>query len=221
MSYTRKEPKRVVPRLPTFYKAFGGDKTQVEIETGEIIVSSYILPGFFPTIKSALKSTQCDLGEIYIVCPQYTDKKTGDFADLQLSITGTPFLGEYFEETSFREIQEETGFIPCRCTKSVQRFDGYNRPVQNFWCQIDKKTRLLSKRDFVSDIKIQLPVDDKSRKIQIMAFGILEDLEYLLQSDLYPLPASDNIPELNKHSYISGIRLVSILDMMEILDFKL
>ncbi len=213
-------PKKITPKFPTFYKAYG--KGSISPETGEILVSSCILPGLMPTIKKALNNTQLNLGEIYIVCPQYFDKKTGELADLQLTITGTPLIGENVNATALREIQEETGFAPTRCMKSVQRLDGYKRPVENYWCEINTSTPFLSHVASASDIQaVKQQQDDRSRKIQILAFGKLSDLEHLLQNDLQPLPASDNIPALNQGTYLSGIRLVSILDMIDILGFDL
>lgn len=208
-------PKKITPRFPTFYKAFG--KSDLDPQTGEILISNYILPGLFPTLSIALRKTKLNLDEIYVVCPQYTDKRTGDFSDFQMTITGTPFCSEHPDETAKREFQEETGLIASLYNRTVQRLEGNKRPVQNYWCEIDNHTQLFQAQNQI----IHSERDDKSRKIQILAFGKLSDLEILLQknNELCPLYSRDTDPNQNTHSYITGIRLISMIDFIEIVGF--
>jgi hypothetical protein len=210
MSY--KPPKLVVPHFPTFYKAFGSD---IVSQTNEILVSNYILPGMMPTLISAMQKTQLNLHEIYFVCPQYINKITGELADCQLTITGTPFKDEPLEYAAFREIKEETGIAPTNIYKSVQRLEGHKRSVQNFWCEIDSQTPLSPQSD-ASAATTSLTQDDKTRKAQILVFGKLSELIKLLGGPLYPLPSDDTKPEKNTLYFLGGFLIISGTDVMEI-----
>lgn len=216
MSY--KPPKLVAPPFPTFYKAFG---SAVVEQTEEILVANHVLLGMTQTLEVAIHTTQLNLHEIYVVCPQYTDKITGELADCQLTITGTPFKEEPFDFAASREIPEETGIFPTKINirKSFHYFDGYKRPVQNFWCEIDSQTPLFP-QSFASAATASPAQDDKSRKIQILAFGKLSEFQTLLSGTLHPPPSKDTDPTQNKQFYITGIRLVSIIDVMDIVGVK-
>lgn len=205
------------PRFSTLYKEFRSDAPPF-LSDEHVLISEHILSGIRETIDLALEHSELDPNDLYVVCPQYKDNFTGNLADCQLTITGTPHFDEHPDDSALREIQEEIGFIPSNLQQTICLADKWNRPVFNFLTRIDDETHLFP-QFFPEHDSVFENRDDKSRKIQIFAFGRKQDLESLLQETLYPLPSNDTIPSDSNRFFISGIRLISLPDVLDAMEF--
>jgi len=110
--------------------------------------------------------------DIYIVCPLYNDVTTNKLLDTQLSITGTCYVDENMMDTSIREVAEEIGIIIDKDkVEEIETKTNINRSESTYIIDIqNSKSFDINKNNF------ECGVDDKSRKIQIIVYGKLNDL---------------------------------------------
>jgi hypothetical protein len=211
-----KKPLKYSPMAPTYLKFFWENSPFVPAEENEIMISSFVLPNL-STVNIRWLMDREDHLSLYVICPQYMNKHTMELADCQISVTGTSFHGERIEDTCVREIHEETALSVTKehLAMASHRFMG-SKSVQNFWCEINNDTTLLTPVLKISDMNY--PQDDYSRKIQAVVFGKIHDFEKIFTGTLHPHQSKDSDPVQNKDTYLAGIRMVSLIDVFRILE---
>jgi len=199
------------PQHPTYVKCFWNGNVFDFKNTDSFWVSGYKLPGLDSAMQYALKSD--DVAKLYVVCPLYKNKFTDELADCQVSVTGTSYEKENSDDTFMREIGEEICLLIT--PETINRTSHYvvgQRRIQNYWLQIDSTTKMV--KPSPKQINVKYPRDDKLFKIQGFVFGKLDDLEKVFNGELHPYLSKDSDPTQNDKTYLAGIRLVSLLDIV-------
>ena len=213
------EPLRYHLILPSYIKIFWEYSQFIHSDEQSVIISSFVLPDLNrKSVEWLVKREDCS--QLYVVCPQYMDKHTMKLVDCQISVTGTAFRDEAIDNTCLREVCEETGIAITKdnlVDKGSPIRTG-RRTVKNYWCQIQENTTLLAPTAKV--IGAEYPEDDRSRKIQAFVFGKLSHFENIMQDTLHPLPSKDTDPTQNDKTYLAGIRLLSLVDVIRILELR-
>lgn len=209
---------RYTPMYPTYVKCFWDDEQFTCNENSKFMVSTYVLHGLDGAIKHAKNILENGTNEnLYAVCPLYKNKYTNNFTDCQISITGTSYVDEDKDDTFRREMGEETGLLVSNemTNRTFHRIIG-NKYIQNYWLMIDENTKMVepTQRKENNDY----PKDDHKSKIQAFVFGKYDDIKKIYSGKICPLLSKDTDSSQNEHEYLIGIRLVSVLDIINICD---
>lgn len=168
----------------------------------QIVISKCSLSGLDNAYKTTLNNCFHE-DNYYVVCPVYTSKSTKKMLDTQLSVTGKCYKNENDVLATIREIQEELG-ITTNVNK-VRR------------CGI-KKTGLKIETSFVADVSdsrhfdpkydiIPHGKDDKTKKIQVVVCGKIENLLNMYANVF-------NRPESNDLETIRFVRIMSLKEFI-------
>lgn len=189
----------------SFYNIYKGWDEKIYENKDVINVSTAIYPGSLEALNS-IRGGKCILG------PQYMER--GKLIDWQPFVTGSPCSkSETCEHAALRELAEELGVcvvnpeINLRKIATIDvkrgRFDSsvttftvdaaFLRPFHaSYSSQFQQSTRHSN--------------DDKSRKVQILVFGLYDDMVKILHEISDKLPSNDTVP--NEKSWISGVRML-------------
>lgn len=138
------------------------------------------------------------LQDYYVVCPVYSDKNTKKLLDTQLAVTGTCYKGEDEILAIARELAEEIG-ITVKKDKFIKitSVTGSKRTETTYIADASSASAFNPKVDMISS-----GTDDKSRKVQAVVMGKLEDL-IILYSNVYDRPPSDDLQTIRHVRFIS------------------
>lgn len=159
--------------------------------------SNFALHGMRTTYEYIKKNYKHLINSYYVVCPVYCEHKR--LLDTQFSITGTCYKGEDEMLTAKREIAEEIGVTVFK-QNSIQLMLNHTTPKRtetSFLVDISKERAFDPKLDVISEGK-----DDKSRKIQVVIIGELNNLKRIY-STVYDRPPSDDLQTIRHVRFIS------------------
>lgn len=141
---------------------------------------------------------------IYLIGPVYINDKQNGLADSQLSITGCPYYNEHFVTAAKRELSEEIG-LTCDTSSLINIVDSY---TTTYIVNINNTYSASKKDDLCQDTKNKLnKKDNKNKKIQVLIFGSLPEIETKIKQINYREDSAD------LHS-IAGLRILSLDDYM-------
>lgn len=164
--------------------------------------SNFVLSGIKSAYDNIKDNYEKFKNSYYVVCPVYSDNVTKKILDTQFSVTGTCFNNETELFATKREISEEIGVTVCNNSAIilVSNFFNQKRREYTFIADITNERAFDPKLDSVNDGK-----DDKSKKIQVIVIGEINNLKRIY-SNVYNRPPSDDL-ETIKH-----LRFVSLKD---------
>jgi hypothetical protein len=128
------------PISPTYYKPWG-EHPVVEMNN-EIHVSRYILDGFSEMANIIHNKLGTEVAKMWVLTPQYSNEE-GRLIDLQVSVTGSPFITEQgYKTAAVREIAEEIGIAvnPSEIISSFHRVSG-SKKIQNYYYNVSNETQ--------------------------------------------------------------------------------
>lgn len=190
-------------------------------EDNDILMSSYILSGILDTfqkISSSLtilpvesaKEIHLVHPEIYVMCPVYYDRKSRNFYDTQIAVTGSVCYSEDPSSCAIRELAEELG-IGCQeldqCAENMTyKNNKMAKTILTYALHIADSVPLC--RANIQQYKSIPGKDNRKLKTQTVIYGKLNDLHTIIKKISYRLDSKDL-------TSIRGIRLMSFYDFMQ------
>lgn len=183
------------------------DKT-LSSNSKHVIFSNYIKKAskMIQYLVYNLKETLIE--EPYILCPIYGDPSTGEMSDIQIGVTGSAKYGERTVTAVNRELAEELGiFFPPYNLETEYRFINHQSDPSLFAVSASKLGSVKGDEQEVPNSS----EDDRSRKICVIVFSNLENVDRLFSSPDVSKRFSDNEKDIIGMAAVNIIQITNFI----------